>query len=95
MAFASVIQGKRISGDRVETWGTFASSGGSTGGDIDVGMGIVENITLTQKGAAVTTGAPVVNETFPMVGTAGASAKPTIVTDANVEGTWRAQGKGY
>lgn len=96
MAFTSALSGKRVSGNKVETWGTFASSGGDAGGDINTGLSICESIQLTQKGTAVTTGAPVVNETLPVVKVAGDSgAKITIVTDANVTGTWRALGKGY
>lgn len=96
MAFTSAITGKSIQGDKVKTWGTFASSGGTAGGDIASGLSICEGMTLTQKGAAVTTGAPVINETFPVVKTsAQSSAQITIVTDANVVGTWQAFGKGY
>ncbi len=96
MAFASTITGKVVMGNKVKTWGTFASSGDSEGGDIETGLHICEHLVLSQKGVAITTGAPVINETFPVVKTTSqSSAQVTIVTDANVTGTWEAIGKGY
>ena len=67
--------------------GTYVNTGGSTGGEILTGLRRIETITLTQTGAAVTTGAPVANETFPLD-----DGDVTIVTDADADGTWRVEG---
>lgn len=87
MAFAYTVQGRTVFGNKKIVYGTYVSSGGSTGGDIVTGLTVLENLQLTQTGSAVTTGAPVVNETFPL---AGGSA--TIVTDANAAGQFVAIG---
>ena len=88
MAFASAIKKIRVIGSMKIANGTFASSSDGVGGDIDTGLRLCEAITLTSKGSAITTGANVVNETLPVNGSA-----ITIVTDADVTGTWVAFGK--
>lgn len=87
MAFAYTITGQTFFGDKKIIYGTFTSSASGTGGDILTGLRVCESFTLTQKGSAITTGAPVVNETFPVAGGA-----ITIVTDADVVGTYVAFG---
>lgn len=89
MAFTSAITDKGVEGNKRIARGTFASSGGSAGGDVQTDLATVEHFQITQIGSAVTTGAPVVNETFPLTNVGG---KVTIVTDANVTGIWRAIG---
>jgi hypothetical protein len=68
------------------TGGTFASAGGSAGGDIKTGLHKVDQLWLQQKGSAVVASAPVVYKTFPVVDPV------TIVTAANAEGYWLAIG---
>lgn len=87
MAFTSAITYRGVRGNRKTHRGTYASSGGSTGGDIDTGLKICENIKLTPKGTGVGTNESVVNETLPVAGNA-----VTIVTDANQSGYWEAEG---
>ncbi len=88
MAFSSTISANAtVMGNKRVRFGTFTSDGGSTGGDIDTGLRIVEAIFLQQKAAAVVADAPVVNETLPCAGSA-----VTIVTTANAVGYWMAVG---
>lgn len=87
MAFASTISHRTFEGDEMVNRGTYASSGGSTGGDIDTGLSVCSHLQLQPKGSSVATNAPAVNETYPVAGNA-----VTIVTDANEEGYWEAKG---
>ena len=91
MAFAYTIEtsteGAEVFGAKKVIWGTYASSSGSTGGDISTGLKRVEFISLQSRGAAVATNAPAVNETLPLN-----SGAVTIVTDADEEGVWFAIG---
>jgi hypothetical protein len=88
MAFTPVIVSHHVFGDKRIVIGTFASDGGSTGGDIVTPLHHCEGLILTPK-----TSAPAlecaVNETFPVAG-----AAVTIVTSANVEGYFMAIGDG-
>lgn len=86
MAFSSTITSKSVVGDKVMVIGTFTNTAGSIGGDIDTGLKRVDSLSLIQYGAAVTTGAPVVNETFPL------TTAVTIVSDADVDGQYVAYG---
>lgn len=90
MAFASTIDRnvQNTVGDRKVVTGTYASTGGSTGGNIDTGLEWCDFISLQSKGSAVATNAPVVNETLPVAGNA-----VTIVTDADETGNWIAYGR--
>jgi hypothetical protein len=87
MAFSSAVLGNvPIGGGKRKAWGTWAS-GSTTGGDINTGLTVVENIQISPIKTSVATNACVVNETtWPMVG------KPTIVTDSGVDGLWEAVG---
>jgi len=87
MAFAFTQDGHTTEGDKRYVWGTFTSSAGGEGGDIDTGLTICENLMLTHKAAAVVASAPVVNETLPIAGSA-----VTIVTVADTVGYWLAVG---
>lgn len=87
MAFAYTVKGKTVMGNKRVAWGTYSNGSGDTGGDIVTGLASVDTFSLQQTGSAVTTGAPVVNETFPL-----ASGTVTIVTDDNADGIWRAEG---
>lgn len=88
MAFASTITDTKVAGDERETRGTFANTGGSTGGNIDTGLEICESLVLQHIGSAVVASAPVVNETFPVAGSA-----VTVVTVADTTGVWVAKGR--
>ena len=88
MAFASTITQRPIAAaPRRMSWGTFTSSAGGIGGDIDTGLRSCENIILQQVAAAVVADAPVVNETLPVAGNA-----VTIVTTTDAAGIWIAWG---
>ena len=85
-AFAYTVDGMDVAGKMRRTWGTFASSGGGTGGDIVTQLNRVVKFQLIDLAAAVHDGVDVVNETYPFPGTV------TIVTDADVIGGWVAEG---
>lgn len=88
MAFTYTITHVTYWGDRKVVYGKFASTGGSTGGDIKTGLETVENIQLSHTGAAVVASAPVVNETLPLAN----GGDVTIVTVADTAGTFVAIG---
>ena len=88
MAFTSTVTKISVVGDLVMVVGTFASSGGSTGGDISTGLRRVLHLTIQETGAAVKTNVSVVNETMP-----AETGDITIVCDANVAGTFVAYGQ--
>ena len=87
MAFTFTIQGQSVFGNKRVVFGTFASSGGSTGGDIGTGLSVLETLQLTHTGAAAPANAPAINETFPLNG-----GVATIVTIADTSGTFLAIG---
>ena len=87
-AFTSAVVGKSALRDKNVKWGTFASSGGATGGDINTGLTQCDFLIPITGGAAVSADQCSVNETFPVAGNA-----VTIVTTANVTGHWIAIGR--
>lgn len=87
-AFAYTRDGYDVAGKMRRVWGTFASSGGATGGDIVTSLSRVVVFKLLDVGAAVHDGVDVVNETY----SGGFPGTVTIVTDADVVGTWVAEG---
>ena len=90
MAFTSTVESdgtERIGRLKICT-GTYTSTSGSTGGDIQTGLSEVYSITLQPKGSAVIANQPAVNETLPL-----ASGDVTIVTTADEIGTWTAIGR--
>lgn len=89
MAFTSVRtpDHSTVVGDKRWVYGTYTSDSGSTGGNIDTGLGICEFMRLQSGGSGVKTNNPVVNETMPVAGSA-----VTIVTDSNEVGQWEAYG---
>ena len=92
MAFASTIIGRTVFGNKKVHYGTYNSTGGSTGGNIDTNLRHCDMIFLIVKSTGSTT-APVVDEDFssgPIDGTA-----ITIVTVAGEYGYWVAFGSGY
>ena len=84
MAFAAAVSYKTIFGNKRVHYGTF---GGSTGGDINTGLRLVETLQLTNKGAGIDTGWAAVNESMPVAGSA-----VTIVHDSAATGYWVAIG---
>lgn len=91
MAFAYTVNGAgkfEFTGQLKRITGTFTNGAGDEGGDIVTGLNSVKFFSIQQTGAAVTTGAPVVNESFPT-----ATGTMTIVTDANADGIWEAVGE--
>lgn len=87
MAFAYTKTQETVFGNKKVIWGTFTNGGSDTGGDIETGLTNCDGLIIQQTGSAVTTGAPVVNETFPVAG-----GSITVVTDADADGVWYAWG---
>lgn len=88
MAFSASKTGSTIVGNKRMVWGTYTNASGDTGGDINTTLRVCENLFLTPKGTATSTTPPVVNETFPIAGSA-----VTIVTASKDIGYWTAIGK--
>lgn len=86
MAFSFTKTDETVAGSLRFTMGTFANAGGSTGGNVYTGLQKVQGMKLSQKGTGVVASDPVVNETLPV------DDPVTIVTAANVSGTWLAWG---
>jgi hypothetical protein len=86
-AFADAIVVKTIWGNKAVTMGTYASSAGAVGGNIDTGLRVCEFIKLTPNSGTVIANASTVNATLPIAGSAVA-----IVSDANESGYWLAFG---
>ncbi len=89
MAFSSTVIAGPIPNDGGKriVRGTFTNTGGSTGGDVETSLAVVEGFKLQYTGAAIVANSPVVNETLPLNGGA-----VTIVTDADANGLWEAVG---
>ncbi len=78
-------------GDRKITVGIWGNDSSSTGGDINTGLRVCENLTLQEQGTTVSTANPVVSANptdFPVDGSA-----VTIVTDADAKGWYIAYGR--
>lgn len=71
--------------------GKYVNTGGSTGGDINVGLKNTLGIFLQPWGAAILANQPVVNEVFPNQVANGAQ---TVVNTANESGSYVAFGFG-
>lgn len=82
-AFTGAVTDTTVFGPKMIKYGTYTSSGGSTGGDITTNLNVVQGCYLTASGAAVDANSPAINETFPLVNSTGAV---TIVTTANATG---------
>ena len=87
MAFTSNIEDRTVYGNHRVHQGTFTNTSGSTGGNIETGLSRIITLHLQPGGSSVTSNQAVVNETFPL-----SAGDPTIVTDADVDGTWIAHG---
>jgi len=89
MAFAMAITSRVDGGYGAEAfvYGTYTSTGGSTGGEVVTGLLSCKGLHLQPKGSAVISTQSVVNETFPVNG-----GSITIVTSADEVGQWFANG---
>ncbi len=91
MAFSAVPISRELNiiGDRKVVVGRWSNDGGSTGGDIDTGLRICENLRLQVVGPAATSNIAVVHSAtaFPIAGN-----KITIITILNTAGLYEAYG---
>ena len=95
MAFAySVSNKKHLGGDVWLIAGTFTNGASDTGGDIVTGLSNVFFFSLQETGSAVASDRSVVNETYDtgLGYYSTGSGTMTIVTTADVDGTWLAIG---
>lgn len=86
MTLTSTITKQTVIGDRKLVIGTFTNDG--TGGDIETGLRVVEQIHIQHTGSAAVEETPSVNETLPL----GDRTSPTIVTTNAKAGIWMAIG---
>lgn len=89
MAFTSTILAKSVFGNKKVRIGTWANTPGTTGGNIDHGLKVVESLTLSQVGSSVTV-PPIVNVSAFPYSTASTIAMVCIGT--TVAGSWQAIG---
>ena len=87
MAFASTVIEQGVMGDKKYSRGTYTNGAGDSGGDIDTGLAICQELMLQPTDTAVIASAPVVNETLPVAGSA-----VTVVNTASEDGNWLAFG---
>ena len=87
MADISTFVGRSVAGSECMTWGTYTDAGAGAGGDINTRLRLCTKMVLQPYGTSVATNASVVNETFPVDGSA-----VTIVCDASQSGLWIAWG---
>ena len=93
MAFTSTLVGVSTWGNKNIKYGTFTNDGGSSGGDIDTHLTLLEGMTLQYTGASAVADDPAINEVFPIRATEpSGTVEATIVTTANASGNWRAIG---
>lgn len=86
-AFASTVTSRQPLGTTILVTGTFASSGGATGGEVLTGLRRVLSFHLQKAGAAVDVSQYAANETLP-----ADTGDITIVTTADTSGVWTAIG---
>jgi len=86
MTLTSTITKQTVIGDRKLVIGTFTNDG--TGGDIETGLRVVEQIHIQHTGSTAVEETPSVNETLPL----GDRTSPTIVTTNAKAGIWMAIG---
>ena len=90
MADISTFVGRSVAGNECMTWGTYTDAGAGAGGDVNTRLRMCNKFFLQPYGAAVASNASVVNETFPVAGSAIA-----IVCDASQTGLWIAWGDSF
>ena len=87
MAFSNTVDVKGVMGNKRMHMGTFTNTGGSSGGNLNTLLVVVEGIFIQTGGSAVSADQASVNETLPYDGSA-----VTIVTTADADGYWLAWG---
>ncbi|MCE5336821.1 MAG: hypothetical protein LLG06_19765 [Desulfobacteraceae bacterium] len=90
MAFTDTKLGETVMGNYRMTWGTFSSSDGDTGGDINTGLHKCELLIPVATGGSIVADSPTVSETIAAGGVDGTAV--TIITTANTAGLWIAFG---
>ena len=90
MSIADTFVGRSVIGNECMTWGTYTDSGAATEDDIDTKLHLCTRMILQPYGTTVATNASVINETFPVAGSA-----VTIRTDASQVGLWIAFGDAF
>lgn len=88
MAFSTAVTKRTVVGNLRLVTGTFTNTSGSSGGDVATGLRRVLHFDPVYTGTAVGTQVPAVNETLPLSG-----GDVTIVTEADLDGTWVALGE--
>ena len=90
MADISSFVGRSVAGNECVTWGTYTDPGTGALADINTKLHRCHRIILQPYGGSVATNASVVNETFPMDGSA-----VTIRVDASQSGIFIAWGDAF
>jgi hypothetical protein len=90
MSISSTFTGRSVWGNECVTFGTYTDSGAATEDNIDTKLHVCTRMFLQPTGAAVSASAPVINETFPVAGSA-----VTIRTVASETGQWTAFGDSF
>lgn len=87
MAFASTVIEQGVMGDKKYSRGTYTNGSGDSGGDIDTGLAICQELYMQPTGAAVIASHPSLNEDLPIAGSA-----VTVINTASEDGNWFALG---
>ncbi len=90
MSITDTFVGRSVVGDKCMTWGTYTDSGAATEDDINTKLHLCEMFIIQPYGSSVASNASVVNETFPIAGSA-----VTMRTDASQAGMWIAFGDAF
>jgi hypothetical protein len=87
MALTSKIISELKAGGKKMVIGSWTSNS-TTGGDIETGLMVIENVVLVPNKSSVASTQTVLNETLPLNG-----SKFTIITPSSVDGYWEAIGE--
>ncbi len=90
MSISATLLGRSVVGNECMTWGTYTDSGAATEGNVNTYLGVCTKMILQPYGTTVATNAGVINETFPVDGSA-----VTIRVDASQVGLWLAWGDRF
>lgn len=90
MSITATLLGRSVVGNECMTWGTYTDSGAATEGNVNTYLGVCSKMVLQPYGSSVAGNASVINETFPVAGSA-----VTIRTDASQAGLWIAWGDRF
>ena len=93
MAFTSTLTETVVMGNKKMAYGTYTSTAGSTGGEVDTGLSRADVFFTQTTGSVAPITPTAVNETLPLHNTSATSTvSVTIVTVANDVGMWIAYG---